>query len=118
MSHIEGYIIVAHNENEENKFWSIDDNSGGYPYWASDVKYVKIFKNVDEPKNLLIELSNKPLITTMNSNQRCPDRMIHSAIGLNNKKVSGKCTMFIRPIIIGDWICRMNFEGKLENLKD
>ena len=87
-------VIMADND----KYWAIDQGSGGYPYWSTFLGTAKFFASFEAAQKVLQTDADMTRILTYSDGSTRPPRMIDSGIGLCNTKHKGKVTISIAKI--------------------
>jgi len=87
------YILIT----DKNEFYAIDHNSGGYDYWSSSLSNAKLFNSIEEVNNAILTFKIGEEVV-MSDGTKSPNRMIHSALGLNNTKLRDTGLLYISEI--------------------
>ena len=117
MSEIIGYIIVNQGGDVINRYYAIDKEAGGNPYWTGNIQKAKIF-NTDIKA---LEIINDPKLNEtrmMNDGTTYPNVLIHTALGLCNNKLTGSCSLVVYPLVIGNLINGKTFSGVIQKIKE
>jgi hypothetical protein len=94
----EKFIIVSASQ-EKPEYYSIDNTSGGYPWWASYFGSAKFFDGFDKAKDeLASDLFTR--MAKMSNGSIHPPHMIHSALNLSNDNPSASGELKIFKIVL------------------
>ncbi len=113
MTEILGYVVVNTGGDPTDRYYALDQMSGGYPYWSGYIGQAEIFKTEIQASKVI----NNPEFgktNHMSDGTLTPHYMIHSAIGLCNVKLKGSCTLSVRPLILGDATKEKSFFGEIK----
>jgi hypothetical protein len=113
-----GYLIIADMRDENQvrdtpEYYSIDQNSGGYPCWTSFISHAEIFANKKQAVSILENDSCFNKSTRMADGRTFPPRMIHIAAGINNLNPKGAVTTSVVPLIVGKAVMSKKFIGEI-----
>lgn len=106
------YVIRA-TDGETDKvtgYWSIDHDSGGYPYWGS-LSSAKIL-NGDEAVKIIETDSELYKTNKMSDGSTYPPRMVHIGANLCNAKMKGSVIIEVVEIVERPVITRV-FRGEI-----
>lgn len=108
-SKIVGYIIKT----DKDKYYALDQNSGGYPYWSSLILSAKLFSSEEKAIKIVVDSSGFTVGSRMSNGTRFPPRMIHTAAKINYENPIGTTTISVVPLIIGESVLSKKFVGKI-----
>ena len=104
-----GWLIKT----DENEYYSLDKNSGGYPCWTSWIQHAEIFSNKKSAISILENDSCFNRGTKMSDGTKYPPRMVHIATGVNYEKLTGTATISVVPLILGEPGMSKEFTAKI-----
>ena len=113
-----GYIIKIDKEINKPSYYALDQNSGGYPYWSPRLSSAHIFNTKKEAINIIKTDSCFIHISDISNSSIYPPRLLHSGAGLNNSKLTGKCTIFVSPVLIGQTEFYQTFDVEIKHPKE
>lgn len=104
-----GWIIKT----SKDKYYAIDQKSGGYSYWSSFIMSAKLFSSEKEAIKTVIEGSEFTVGSRMSDGTSFPPRMVHMAADLNNLNPKGTAVVLVTPLVIGEPVLFKKFVGKI-----
>lgn len=105
------YVITA----DEKKFYAIDEESGGYPYFSPFISNAKIFNSVAQAGHIL-DGDDFTKSCKFSNGSVMPPRLLHSACGLNKHNTKGKCKISIMEIELVE-VFSQEYEAEIKKLK-
>lgn len=117
-----GYLIIANKDKNQVRntpeYYSIDQNSGGYPCWTSFIGHAEIFADRKKAVSVLENDSCFNKNTKMADGRTFPPRMIHIAAGINYLNPKGTITLSVVPLIVGNPFISKEFTGEIVRPKE
>lgn len=101
--------------NDKNEFYAIDYQSGGYAYFTNFLKNAAFFSSYENAKERLKNMDfTKEAV--MKNGVKYPPRLINECLGLNDKKLKGKCKIKIVEIKF-ETLFEQEFFGEIKKPK-